>query len=376
MESVAFTSTPTSPETARVFPKDTTLTEIRDRMTRSSLDTGLEEKIKAIFNLWKHNPKEVEPYSDIRNVLEAVRSLPHGNERIKKMNTIIRTIGKPEMLATLLDMLRDSAKREGTEEQRICKTKLQAVKMHSIYGWCGNTLSIETHEFPTSGTHPVQEGLEEKLGNSTSAWNLTIHVWQPNKKAKGFSISDTNSSKTILEPPHSHPFDFVSMVVKGSLHQSIYEQIEVNSLTNHIGYYNGAELNHVDGVWPPHDYQSKCCLKTNEHRVLLNEGDSYYMPCDMIHDVEINSEIAVTKPTITLFLSSEYLVMPHVYMIDSMKEYHKNNPDIKKAGKPISEESWHKKLESLSKYLRGESQTIDLNEIVQYEGEYAFFHRI
>lgn len=351
-------------------------------MTSDFIDPNIEFHIQTLFDKWKTQPQSVQGYSHIRNIMEQVRKLPHSNERIKQMNTIIRTIGKPSNLAALLDMLRDAAFREGTEEQEIIKTKLQSVKMHSIYGWCGNTLSVESFDTPTEGTHTPQTGLQEKLGNPTSAWNLTIHIWQPNKNAKGFLLNNSYSKNTIVEPPHTHPFDFVSMVVKGNMHQSIYKQIikedsnKENIQYDENGYYNDMELEHVDGVWPPHEFQTTANIKTVEHRVSLKEGDSYYMPCDWIHDVEIDAKIAANKPTITLFLSSEYLVIPHVYMLKSMADYHKANPDIKQNAKPISEDAWHTKLKCIASYLRGESETLDLINIVNYEGEYAFFHRI
>lgn len=381
LQNPQFSDSPHCPETAKVMDGYTSLSQMRDKMTSEFVDSDVELQIQTLFDKWKIDNMSIQPYSDIRNILEQVRKLPHSEERVKQMNTIIRTIGKPSNLATLLDMLRDSALREGTVEQDICKTKLQAVKMHSIYGWCGNTLSVESFDTATEGTHTPQLGLQEKLGNPTSAWNLTIHIWQPNKNAKGFLLNKSYSGNTIIEPPHTHPFDFVSMVVKGNMHQSIYKQLGKNDAKNfssdESGYYNNRELEHVDGVWPPHEFQTKANIKILEHRVALKEGDSYYMPCNWIHDVEIDANMATNKPTITLFLSSEYLVMPHVYMLKSMSEYHKENPNIKQNNaKPISEDSWHKKLNSISAYLRGDSETLDLNSIVNYDGEYAFFHRV
>ena len=66
--------------------------------------------------------------------------------------------------------------------------------------------------------------------------------------------------------------------------------------------------------------------------------------------------------------------MPHVYMSRDMYLFHENNPELKRTGKPISEEAWHMKLEAIAKYLRGQSETLDLNPIVNHRGEYAFHH--
>jgi hypothetical protein len=169
-------------------------------------------------------------------------------------------------------------------------------------------------------------------------------------------------------------------VVKGALHQSIYKQKGVSEVDhtkskgNIAGYYDQNILEHVDSVWPPHDFRKSCNLQTLEHRVPMRQGDSYYMPCDWIHDVEIDGNTATSKPAISLFLSSEYLVMPHVYMTKPMADFHNKNPDIKRTGSPIPEKAWHNKLKAISAYLRGESETLNLNEIVNHKGEYAFFN--
>jgi len=376
---VKFSNRPYVPEGAEVMNEYKMLADMRDAMTNSYIDKNIESQINSLLKRWTDAPKSVEPIAEMQSILEGIRRISVGETRVKMMNTVVRTLGQPEALATYLDMLQDSAKRAGSKEYEYCKNKLQQVKLHSIYGWCGNTLMVETSSEPTEGTFPPLPGLAEKLGNSSSAWNLTVHIWQPNLTAKGFSINTSLPNGTILEPPHTHPFDFSSMVVKGTLHQSIYIQNEEN--TNQVykedyeSHYRNIPLEHVDGVWPPHEFKDTQNITTKEHRVRLNQGDSYYMPCDWIHDVEIDGHIASTKPTITLFLSSEYLVMPHVYMSQQMADYHHENPDIKKNGQPISEKAWHEKLSAISSYLKGESENLDLNKIVDFKGEYAFFHR-
>ena len=371
-----FSTGPYAPEGTRGMLEQTTLTSMRDALTNGNIDLLTTQEINTIIERWRNNPNTVEPLAEMQSVLERARKIPRGNERIILMNSIVRTLGQPDTLATFLDMLRDSATRNGTNEQELCRLKLQNVRMHSIYGWCGNTLLVESFDGPTEGTYEPLPGLGERLGNSTSAWNLTIHIWQPNLTAKGFPINASLEKGAILEPPHSHPFDFVSTVVKGVMHQSIYEQKNDVGLTftNSENRYGQTTLEHVDGVWPPHDFRETCTLKTLEHRVLLKKGDSYHMPCDWIHDVEIDGNIAASKPTVTLFLSSEYMVMPHVYMTKAMADFHKENPDIKRNGVPIPENAWHDKLKAIAGYLRSESATLDLNEFVKYQGEYAFFH--
>jgi hypothetical protein len=373
---IRFSTGPYAPEGTRGMLEHTALTSMRDALTNKNIDLLTTREINTMIERWRNNPNTVEPLAEMQSVLERVRKIPRSDERIILMNSIVRALGRPDTLATFLDMLRDAATRDGTKEQELCRLKLQKVRMHSIYGWCGNTLLVESFDGPTEGTYKPIPGLGERLGNSTSAWNLTVHIWQPNLTAKGFPINAPLEKGTLLEPPHSHPFDFVSTVVKGVMRQSIYAQNDDIGLTstNSDDRYGQTTLEHVDGVWPPHDLREARTLKTLEHRVLLKEGDSYHLPCDWIHDVEIDGSIAVSKPTITLFLSSEYMVMPHVYMTKAMADFHDENPDIKRNGVPIAETAWHDKLKAIARYLRSESATLDLNEIVKYPGEYAFFH--
>lgn len=84
----------------------------------------------------------------------------------------------------------------------------------------------------------------------------------------------------------------------------------------------------MESVWnmsmvpgPEHLYQSSCHLMTLESSVALNPGDSYYLPTDVIHDVEFDAKVAVATPAVTLFLASEAVVVPHVYMAQAMAEW-------------------------------------------------------
>lgn len=373
---ISFSDGPCAPQGFQPMTVHTTLESMRDALTNGHVDQSTAETIAALIERWRNAPTSVDPLAEMQRVLEQARTIPRGDERVKVMNAIVRTLGRPDTLATFLDMLRDAATRSGTTEQEYCRSTLQNVRMHSIYGWCGNTLTVESLYFPTDGTYEHIPGLGERLGNSPSAWNLTVHIWQPNVTAKGFPLDIELESGALVEPPHSHPFDFVSTVVKGTMHQSIYAQSSIDAVSPPEGKhrYGHVPLEHVDGVWPPHEFRETCALKTLEHRVTLTQGDSYYMPCHWIHDVEINKTIASTKPTITLFLSSEYMVMPHVYMTKAMADFHSKNPDIKKNGVPIPESAWHRKLAAISGYLRDEPGTLNLNDIVDYRGEYAFFN--
>ncbi|MCB1236673.1 MAG: hypothetical protein KDM91_16520, partial [Verrucomicrobiae bacterium] len=307
---IQFPTRPYAPIGAKALPNVESLYEVRNLLNEPQWqDQELAVRIQRLLSDWTNDPTSVEPYTRMQSLLEEIRCIPVSKERVRSMNTVVKTLGEPTALATFLDMLRDSTTRDGTEEQFASKAKLQNVKMHSLYGWCGNTLLVESLDAPTVGTHEGTPGLADRLGNPSASWNLTIHVWQPTSRAKGFPIVTIPEGKR-LEPPHSHPFDFASMIVKGCLHQSIYSQTQEGDPTPQIGHYGSLTFEHVDGVWPPHSFHGTCRLATREHSVELREGDSYYMPCDWIHDVEVDGEIARTKPAISLFLSSEYLVMP------------------------------------------------------------------
>jgi hypothetical protein len=126
-------------------------------------------------------------------------------------------------------MLRDSAERFGTPEQQLCKAVSQDARMHATNGWCGQTLILESCLGPTEGTFETAPGVEEMLGNTPPEWGVSIHIWQPNPKAKGFPVENRHEPGIIVEPPHSHPFDFISMVVTGEMHQSTYTPCELDS---------------------------------------------------------------------------------------------------------------------------------------------------
>lgn len=374
MSEPSFPSRPFAPEGARALRAYPSLSTVRDSLTQVEADPSVAGIIQSIVDDSAADAASARPYMRMRDLLETLRRMPPGDARVRGMADVVRTLGRPEMLAQFLDGLRRSAVQLGTEEGEAVRRKLLGVRMHSIYGWCGNTLVIETSDEPTAATFPCASGLAERLGNAAAAWNLTVHVWQPNAEARGFQATPAISTRTILEPPHSHPFDFVSRVVKGEFRQSLYVQSRGPGVGSPSGHYFGVPLEHVDGIWPPHKCRETVWLKTLEHRVRLKQGDVYYMPCDAIHDVEVDGEIATSRPTITLFLSSEYMVMPHVYMSPEMADFLDTRPDIKSAAKRVPEAVWHKKLAAISAYLRNETTTLKLNQIVNHKDKFAFFH--
>lgn len=352
------------------------LAAIRDVMTELPPDPAVKKAIMSITEKWRADSRSIEPITEIRRVLDGIRAMPRGNDRLRAMNTLVRTLGQREMLATLLDMMRDAANRTGSQDEELTRPSRQATK-HALYGWAGQTLLIPSGGQPTEGTLEPEEGVRELLGDTPplAMWGLSLHLWQPNHSAKGFASGARIAPDAIVEPPHSHPFDFASMVSVGTMRQSIYVQKACDPGTSRpVGRYDGVRLEHVDGVWPEHTYRLTCELSTLEAGVELSAGQSYYLPCDMIHDVEFNTEIAATTPAVSLFLASEIVVKPHVYIAATLADAHDAEPRMKDQGRPLSESAWHEKLRVIAAYLRGQQPTLSLKDIVKHDSSYAFFH--
>ena len=372
-------SVPHLPECPRLSIDGMSLASIRDCMTHMSSDTATETAVLSVVEQWLREPVSVEPICSIRRLMDSIRVLPRSDERLKRMNTFVRTLGQREVLATFLDIMRHSSERTGNREQELSQVSQNASK-HSVYGWCGQTLLVLSNTECTDGTTTPEEGVQALMGKMpTSVWGLSMHIWQPNSHAKGFATGKGIESGAIVEPPHSHPFDFASMVSIGEMHQSIYNQDGEERTSDaasptYAGRYDGTVLEHVYGVWPPHYGREPGRVVTREARVVLRAGDSYYMPCDTIHDVEIDARTASTRPTITLFLGSEAVVKPHVYMAPAMADFHDANPDLECTGRALSPDAWKEKLSLVSAYLRGLSPTLTLQSVVNHNGEYAFFH--
>jgi hypothetical protein len=371
---------PHLPEFPRAIVDAKPLAWTRDYMNNLAPHGETARAIQQLLDDWNRDRNATAPIQTIRHVLDSIRELPRGDERIAAMNTVVRTLGTATALATLLDMMRDSARRTGTQEQELSLYSRLDAK-HSSYGWCGQTKLICSHPNPTPATLRPAPGVQGILGSvPATMWALSMHIWQPNPFAKGFPSGKRPEPNVIVEPPHSHPFEFASMVAIGSMHQSIYADAETaGSLSDASaekahGRYSGLTLERVTGVWPPHPDQESVGVTTLEERVLLSAGDSYYLPCNVIHDVEIDASVASTKPTITLFLRSECVLMPHVYMARSMLDFHADHPDIERWGQPMHDVDWLEKLRLVSEYLRGGRPQLVLDDVVKQRSEYSFFH--
>ncbi|MDJ1473223.1 hypothetical protein [Xanthocytophaga flava] len=356
------------------------LCDIRNYLKDLIPESTIQTAILSIRERWLNNPHKVEPLTEIRKILDSIRSIPRSEWRLICMNTFVQVLGQPEIFATFLDMIRDSSQRQGTQEQALSEASRKSSK-HAVYGWCGQTRLILSSTEHNSSVVTAEHGVQELLGKTpVSAWSLSMHIWQPNPNAKGFLCGHRTLQNIITEPPHSHPFDFASVVVIGKIHQSIYTQhrsellVDKKKIEFQKGRYDGIILEHVHGVWPPHAYSEKSSVSTLEDRVELNAGDSYFMSCNTIHDVQIDASVAQLQPAITLFLRSESFVKPHVYMSSSMADFHISHPNLKNQGYPLLESDWNQKLELVANYIRGKTTALNLSNIVKYDNEYAFFH--
>jgi hypothetical protein len=358
------------------------LTSIRDTLTSMPPDVTVERAIMSVVDKWLDDSRSIEPIRELRDILNRIRALPRGDSRLASMNTLVRTFGQPQVLATVLDMLRDSATRDGTYEEELTRPSRDGTR-HAVYGWAGQTTIFVSETGESPGTVEAEPRILELLGETETPglWSLAMHIWQPNPHAEGFPTGASIESGLILEPPHSHPFDFASAISVGVMHESIYGH---GPSRNHAagddsharnGRYDGVLLEHVDDTWPEHLYRSSSELTTLESSVALKAGDSYFLPTDKIHDVEFEAEVARTTPAITVFLASEPVVVAHVYMAKTMADYHEANLDVKHRGRALSETQWQDKLKAVAAYLRGEQPTLCLDDIVRHYEEYAFFHK-
>jgi hypothetical protein len=347
----------------------------RDQMTSAQPVPRVESAANAIIASWKQDPNRASPLADLRSLLDSIREEPRGDLRARSMNTLVRSLGEPRALADLLDILRWCLK-NGNEADRLLATQAQGGKMHAAYGWAGSTsIVLSSPAVATGTTPPAERDLEDRLKYPVPIWELNLHVWQPTTNATPFECG-ANFQGVYAEPPHSHPYDFVSMISAGEVTQYVYkEKAADDEKGERGGRYEGTPLQHVDGVWPPHLFRKTAYLRTLE-RVEMAVGDSYFMPCNRIHDVEVSAATAHHRPAVTLMLLSESAVMPHAYMASAMADHHQRNPDlIAQIARPQTPRGWEQKLERVSRYLRDPSAGLRAADIVEHDSDYAFLHR-
>ena len=95
--------------------------------------------------------------------------------------------------------------------------------------------------------------------------------------------------------------EFLSNVVAGKIRESMYVRTDTVG-----GRYGGLPLTRVQGTLSrTSDEREVCGLVTLEDRLPFLAGESYWMPPNAIHDVEMDLKTAYETPAITVMLSSE-----------------------------------------------------------------------
>lgn len=355
-------------------PGQFVLRHSRDELSTGFRDSQTEMAVTSILADAGRASAGASPLRDLRAVLDGLRTRPSGAGRIAGMNSFVRTLGQPEHFALFLEALRDSLSDENTEESKIAAMS-QGGRLHCIYGWAGQTLVLASADDPTPATKAPSPGVVEKYAYPIARWHISIHIWQPNPNVKGFARTKRIEDGIIAEPPHSHPFEFVSYVSSGEMRQSIYvEDAGESSPDLEDGRYQGVLLERVDGLWPEHDEYEPRQLKTVEHRVELKAGQSYYVATDAIHDVEIDFATAMDAPTITLMLASETTDIAKAYLEPEMAEFHRLHPDVKDGATALDPAEWRAMMTAAARYLRGETDHLRLQDIFECNSTYGFIH--
>jgi hypothetical protein len=308
--------------------------------------------LAAIDHRRKH-PSGSDPVAALQQVVEKMRRMPQGAPRNRCMNTFVRTLGEPSTLATWLDILRDTYHKDGTDGQNICRILL-SYKRHSHYGHCQLLMLVSARRATEATTRITDPASTHRIKHATQ-WDLLLSIWQPLATHISFPSAKRSEPQLLVEPAHSHPFEFVSMVVTGTMLQSTYRSTTKEGASHGVGRYAEVPLVRVDRTWPPHEHREHAWLETVEDRVPLRAGDSYFLPPDLIHDVEMDLTSSLTQPTITLMLTAESTVLADVYLEQPMLDYHDANPNLKDVDCEMSLATWNKILGDTAAYLRGAS---------------------
>lgn len=327
------------------------LTTFRDEFTAMKPNQEVRNAILVLIERWRRRRPNSDPITELQQVIEEMRSIPAGSLRNRDMNTVVRSLGEPSTLATWLDILRDAYGRDGTEGQKICRILL-SYRSHSHYGHCQLLMMVSVRN-PTRPAAVIPDNMSNHQITHASQWDMTLSIWQPLEAGITFSSIKRSEPQLLVEPAHSHPFDFVSRVVVGTMYQSTYRPATKEESTKAAGRYAGVPLVRVDRIWPPHQHREAAWLETLEDRVQLQAGDSYFLPNDMIYDVEMDIGISASRPTITLMLSSESIAQADVYLEQPMLDFHDSNPSLKDADDAMPFEVWNTVLRDTAAYLRG-----------------------
>ena len=244
-------------------------------------------RLQGLLDDWQGEGRN--PLRELQILLSEMRRKTKSQARQKKdMAAFVACLGKPQNLATWLEVLLAAGRKQGAtcanaaapgSEEEQWATLLQ-YQRHSHYGHL-QLLLLSDEERDQDGS--FVEGSE---------WGLVLNVWQPTTRIRSCFKSEMRRDPALMvEPPHSHPYDFVSHVVTGKLRQTIYSPIpaqQVKAAVGGPGRYDGVALTHVDGVWPPHRKIREPCGLATERHVVIEAGGSYFLPKNVVHDVELD----------------------------------------------------------------------------------------
>jgi hypothetical protein len=253
-------------------------------------------------------------------------------DRFMRMNTIVRTLGQPETLAQWLGCMRSYCRSDGYKED--CAA-LEFDEHHRRFG------HFQFYLLPGKGP-------------------MTMHVWQP---APRLHIEGVHFSQ---EPPHTHPWNFVSTVAIGSLRMTDYrmKQQRVNAdyacfeIDRSFSNLSKCEGGVSNGPAP---------MATEE----LNAGDSYLFPKEHVHSTPDDGKWT-TEPAITLLVKDRAEQRSAFYMSRSdavQFDLARTNSSLRSTG-PLSHNRivrYEAKLDSIMSYLRG-WPTLDLASL-ESEGQ-------
>eukprot|EP00658_Telonema_sp_P-2_P048826 TRINITY_DN37132_c0_g2_i1.p1 TRINITY_DN37132_c0_g2~~TRINITY_DN37132_c0_g2_i1.p1 ORF type:complete len:283 (+),score=63.94 TRINITY_DN37132_c0_g2_i1:107-955(+) len=219
--------------------------DVYKRQTRDAL--------VQIFEDWQQFREDATPITRVRAVMDRLRTMPQSPERRQAMVTMVRTIGTPDRLACYLEMQLDSDLRypEGTDEKYLVE-KAKRYKTVSAFGHCHMAL-CKTDKDERAGT----------LGAPHHEWSLAFSVWKPVSSSFVESVTKRHLDNVLIEPPHKHPYEFASKIVKGSMRQSVYtlDSDGDKQAASSEERYKGVALTCVDGAWPPHEKREECWLR-------------------------------------------------------------------------------------------------------------------
>ena len=347
----------------------------RDALSAGHCDKHTAEAITSILAEPEQGQSDAAgTLEKLQLLLEQIRHTPKGITRVSRMNAFVRTLGRADNLALFLELMRTSLKSAQLSDHKIAE-RSRAGLTHCLYGWAGQSHVLYSERNPLPSTTLAGSGVEDHMGYPVAEWHASIHIWQPNPEAQAFESLKRSEPGVLVEPPHSHPFSFVSYVSIGAMRESVYQETSAPAPTGSADRYQDVDLERVDGVWPPHREYARRRLRTIEDRVDLAQGQSYFMSPDMIHDVEVDRATSADRPAITFFLCAETTQVPNSYMVPSMAEFHRDNPDLTRQGKPLDLEAWDAKLDATARYLRGETDYLRLGEIVKCGSSYAFMNK-